>query len=115
MAVITRSPSPFFSSVIDLHRFCGNSPGPRLLFLGGVHGEERPGSIALDALVAALDAGKLKLLKGELHIAPPVETTSDMDADIRRLRGMFCKEMARYPEKFAELPAGQTPSQPVAR
>lgn len=44
----------------------------------------------------------------ELHIAPPVETGTDMDADIRRLRGMFCKEMARYPEKFAELPAGQT-------
>ena len=58
--------------MIDLHRFSGDRPGPRLLFLGGVHGEERPGSIALDALVAALDAGKLKLLKGELHIAPRV-------------------------------------------
>ncbi len=41
----------------------------------------------------------------ELHIAPPLETGTDMDADIRRLRGMFCKEMARYPEKFADLPA----------
>ncbi len=50
----------------------------------------------------------------ELHIAPPVETTSDAAADLLRLRGLFCKEMARYPEKFAELPAGQPPTRPDA-
>lgn len=50
----------------------------------------------------------------ELHIAGPVTTTGDMDADLRRLRGLFSKEMAKYPEKFAELPASQSPSQPAA-
>jgi len=50
----------------------------------------------------------------ELHIAPPFETGTDMDADLRRLRGMFCKEMARYPEKFAEPPAGMSLDQPAA-
>lgn len=44
----------------------------------------------------------------ELHIAPPVVMGTDMESDIQRLRGMFHKEMARYPEKFAEQPTGQT-------
>lgn len=40
--------------------------------LGGVHGEERPGTLALDSLAAELNAGHLKLLRGELLVAPRV-------------------------------------------
>ncbi len=58
--------------MIDLHHFFGDAPGPRILMLGGVHGEERPGTLALDALAAELNAGRLKLLKGELLVAPRV-------------------------------------------
>ncbi len=49
----------------------------------------------------------------ELHIAGPVTTTGDMDADLRLLRGLFSKEMAKYPEKFAELPAVPPPAPPA--
>lgn len=51
----------------------------------------------------------------ELHIAPPVQTGTDGDGDLRRLRGIFCKEMARFPEKFAEQPTGQATDQPAIR
>jgi predicted deacylase len=52
------------------HRFDALRPGPRLILLGGVHGNERCGSIALERLVAALDAGELRLERGTLTIVP---------------------------------------------
>jgi predicted deacylase len=58
--------------LIDAARFEGPEPGPSLLFLGGVHGEEKPGYLALEKLIKELREGRLKLLRGTLTVAARV-------------------------------------------
>ncbi len=62
--------------MLDLHHFFGDAPGPRLLFLAGVHGDEKPGVVALDRLAADLNSGAVKLLKGELLVVPRVNAAA---------------------------------------
>lgn len=50
----------------------GAEPGPALLFLGGVHGEEKPGQRALERLHGDLRAGRVTLRRGTLALAPRV-------------------------------------------
>lgn len=45
-------------------------PGPSLLLLGAVHGNEKCGTRALESLVTLLNDGTLKLAKGSLTIIP---------------------------------------------
>jgi predicted deacylase len=52
------------------HRFDALRPGPRLILLGGVHGNETSGSIALARLVAAIDAGEIALERGTVTVVP---------------------------------------------
>jgi predicted deacylase len=58
--------------LIDIVRFEGPEPGPSLLFLGGVHGEEKPGYQALDKLIGELQSGRVRLLRGRLTVAARV-------------------------------------------
>lgn len=55
-----------------VHRFEGAAPGPALLLLAGVHGEEKPGVFALERLANEFSAGRLRLLKGSVVIIPRV-------------------------------------------
>ncbi|RPH46270.1 MAG: succinylglutamate desuccinylase [Burkholderiales bacterium] len=55
---------------LRIHRFDALRPGPRLILLGGVHGNETCGSLALERLVAALDSGELLLERGTLTVVP---------------------------------------------
>ena len=55
-----------------VHRFEGAAPGPALLLLAGVHGEEKPGVVALERLAHEFGAGRLRLLKGSISIVPRV-------------------------------------------
>lgn len=48
----------------------GTEPGPHLLFLGGVHGNEVCGQRALSALKDELESGSLHIQKGKLTIVP---------------------------------------------
>jgi len=48
----------------------GLTPGPRLLVLGAVHGNEVCGTKAIGALVEELDAGTLSLQRGTLTLVP---------------------------------------------
>jgi predicted deacylase len=56
--------------LIDAHRFFSRGPGPRVLLLGGVHGDEKPGVLALDRLAAEFSSGGLSLARGQLTIVP---------------------------------------------
>ena len=44
--------------------------GPTLTVLGAVHGNERCGAIAINRLVADIDAGKISLKRGTLQLVP---------------------------------------------
>lgn len=62
--------------MIDARRFSGPAPGPGLLLLGGVHGDERPGQRGLERLAADLDAGRLRLEKGSAVVVARVNAAA---------------------------------------
>lgn len=55
---------------LHAHRFLGFAPGPRLLFLGAVHGNETCGTRGLERLVGELASGSLHLARGSLTVVP---------------------------------------------
>ncbi|RYF82688.1 MAG: succinylglutamate desuccinylase [Comamonadaceae bacterium] len=50
--------------------FCALSPGPRLLVLGGVHGDETSGTAGIERVLNELQAGDLNLRCGQLTLVP---------------------------------------------
>lgn len=56
--------------MIDALRFFSPGPGPRVLLLGGVHGDEKPGVLALERLAAEFQSGRLSLARGQLTVVP---------------------------------------------
>ncbi|MFT3719986.1 succinylglutamate desuccinylase/aspartoacylase family protein [Pseudorhodoferax sp.] len=61
---------PNDEETLRLHGFAALRPGPRLLVLGGVHGDETCGTAAVERLRAELDGGRLALSAGELTLVP---------------------------------------------
>ncbi len=65
--------SPFDAVAHDsirLHAFASLNPGPRLLVMGGVHGNETSGTAGIERVLAEFAAGELALLRGELTLVP---------------------------------------------
>ncbi|SFP45722.1 Predicted deacylase [Variovorax sp. PDC80] len=65
--------SPFDAVAHDsirLHGFASLNPGPRLLVMGGVHGDETSGTAGIERVLAEFAAGELALLRGELTLVP---------------------------------------------
>ena len=58
------------TSSLRIHAFHALAPGPRLIVLGAVHGNETCGTRAIGRTVAALDAGELVLQRGSLTLVP---------------------------------------------
>lgn len=61
---------PSMNETLRVHQFCGLRPGPRLIVLGGVHGDETCGTHGMARAIAALDAGTLVLQQGQLTLVP---------------------------------------------
>jgi predicted deacylase len=57
---------------LRIHQFAGLAPGPRLLVLGAVHGNEVCGTQAMRLLISELDAGSLAIEAGTLTLVPVV-------------------------------------------
>ena len=55
---------------LRVHGFASTEPGPRLVVLGGVHGNETCGTVGIERTIAELDSGALTLLRGELTLVP---------------------------------------------
>jgi len=55
---------------LRVHGFASTEPGPRLVVLGGVHGNEMCGTVGIERTIAELDSGALTLLRGELTLVP---------------------------------------------
>lgn len=58
--------------MIDARKFFSRGPGPRVLLLGGVHGEEKPGVLGLERLAGQLQDGSLSLVRGQVTVIPRV-------------------------------------------
>lgn len=64
---------PSTSNLPDLlrvHGFAALQPGPRLLVMGGVHGNETCGTLGIERVLQQLDSGELTLLRGQLTMVP---------------------------------------------
>lgn len=70
--VLTQPRTQYMSRVTEFetHRFSGEAPGPKLLVLGAVHGNETCGTRAIEQVLQDLESGALKLLSGELTLVP---------------------------------------------
>ena len=58
------------TDVLRVHGYAALAPGPRLVVLGGVHGNETCGTTGIERIVDRLDSGALQLLCGELTMVP---------------------------------------------
>ncbi len=56
--------------MIEARVFCSTRTGPQLLMLGGVHGDEPCGTVALDRLAQELSSGQIELTAGRLTLVP---------------------------------------------
>jgi predicted deacylase len=50
--------------------FKGTEKGPRFLVLGAVHGNEKCGTEAIRRVIGEIEAGKIKILKGQVTFVP---------------------------------------------
>jgi len=62
--------SPAHPTSLRVHQYLGLHPGPRLVVLGAVHGNETCGTQALQGLLEAFDTGRLRLRRGQLTVVP---------------------------------------------
>ena len=68
---MSSSPSPQTRPThLRSHTFHGLAPGPRLLVLGAVHGNEVCGSLGIAQILAAIDSGALTIERGSVTFVP---------------------------------------------
>lgn len=58
------------TDTLRIHGYAALQPGPRLMVLGGVHGDETYGTAGIERVLAELDGGALQLLRGQLTLVP---------------------------------------------
>ncbi|UST54553.1 succinylglutamate desuccinylase/aspartoacylase family protein [Comamonadaceae bacterium OTU4NAUVB1] len=58
------------AGTLRVHAFESVEPGPRLIVLGGVHGDETCGTVGIERVRAELDDGALRLARGGLTLVP---------------------------------------------
>ena len=58
------------NSLLESHSFQGAGPGPRLIVLGAVHGNETCGTRAIQRVLQEIGAGTLQIARGRLTLVP---------------------------------------------
>ncbi len=66
----TAAPIAALVDTLRVHGFSALAPGPRLIVLGGVHGDETCGTEGIARVLAELDDGRLRLTRGQLTLVP---------------------------------------------
>jgi len=121
------------TSQLRIHQFAALAPGPRLIVLGAVHGNEVAGSRGIERVVAELDSGVLQLVRGSVTFVPvtnplayqkvqrngdrnlnrnlrPASTPQDYED---RIANVLCPLLAGH-EVLLDLHSFQAPSQAFA-
>ncbi|HET9822699.1 MAG TPA: succinylglutamate desuccinylase/aspartoacylase family protein [Burkholderiaceae bacterium] len=62
--------SPDVPTHLRVHQFAGLAPGPRLIALGAVHGNETCGTRAIERVLAELERGQWRVERGTLTLVP---------------------------------------------
>jgi predicted deacylase len=58
------------TTALRAHHFAGLAPGPRLIVLGAVHGNETCGTRAIERVLRELDRGQWRIERGALTLVP---------------------------------------------
>ncbi len=58
------------TTLLRTHQFSALQPGPRLIVLGAVHGNETAGTQGITRVLAELDAGRLQIVRGAVTLLP---------------------------------------------
>lgn len=58
------------SDLLRVHTFAAAQAGPRMIVLGGVHGDETCGTTAIARVVREMDEGTLDLVRGQISLVP---------------------------------------------
>jgi predicted deacylase len=66
---MTTPPNPS-TQLLRVHQFAALEPGPRLIVLGAVHGNETCGTHGIHRVLAELDAGTLQITRGTVTFVP---------------------------------------------
>lgn len=61
---------PALANTLRIHAYAAVEPGPRLIVLGGIHGDETCGTVGIERTLAELDGGILRLRRGQLTMVP---------------------------------------------
>jgi predicted deacylase len=62
--------TPNLQHSLRVHQFHGLQPGPRLIVLGAVHGNEIAGLRAIERVIAEIETGAVQILRGCLTLIP---------------------------------------------
>ena len=95
------------ADMLRSHAFAALQPGPRLIVIGGVHGNETCGTEGIERVRAELDGGDLQLLRGRLTMVPVANPLAR-----RRLQREGERNLNRL---FQPTPANQAPADYEAR
>jgi predicted deacylase len=75
------SPTAASAQVLRSHAFHALEPGPRLVVLGAVHGNETCGTRAIERVLAEIDSGALRIVRGSLTLLPVTNPLAYARAD----------------------------------
>ena len=95
------------TNTVRVHRFIALTPGPRLIVLGGVHGNETCGTGGIDRVLSELDSGALRLQRGQFTLIPVANPLAR-----QRMQREGERNLNR---QFLPMPAGATPLDYEAR
>ena len=95
-----RSPHPHH---LRVHQFLALQPGPRLIVLGAVHGNETCGSRAIERLMAELDSGRLRLQCGQVTFVPVTNPLAHQQGQRMGHRNLNrCLRLNESPQDFED-------------
>ena len=58
------------TTALRIHRFAALEPGPRLIVLGAVHGNETAGTRGIERVLAEIDIGEIAIVRGSVTFVP---------------------------------------------
>ena len=83
------------------HHFAGFAPGPRLIVLGAVHGNETCGTRAIERVLRELDGGHWQVRRGALTLLPVANPLAYAKGERRGERNLNRRLLPTYrPREF---------------
>jgi predicted deacylase len=58
------------TQALRMHRFAALAPGPRLVVLGAVHGNETAGTRGIERVLAEIESGEIAIVRGSVTFVP---------------------------------------------